>query len=64
MDSIEKLKAIYELELNIEIISFWNTGYIFKLGDKKSGYRASFAGYELNEGIEFLYNKALECNSD
>jgi hypothetical protein len=62
MDTIDKLKAIYDMELNIHIYSFWDGGYTVKLGDPVNGYTATGIFPNIEDGINFLYYEALKCN--
>ncbi len=47
----EILLDLYDSEINISIVSFWDDGYTVKLGDELNGFRGEF---NVNEDIIYL----------
>jgi len=60
-----KLKAIYDMEMNCRIESFWDGGWTFALGDSTSGFlgNETFENEDFEKGVDWLYRKALEATS-
>jgi len=58
MTSIEKLKAVYDMEMNIRIESFWDGGYTIFLGDDMNGYVETKGFNDLEKGIDWLFKMA------
>lgn len=54
MNSIEKLKWIYDQEINVIISSFWDAGWHFGVDVKSHEF------VDLEEGIDWLYEMAKE----
>lgn len=55
MTLTEVLKYLYEQEQNVEISSFWDAGWTFRLGDRANGFIAeSITVYDLQHGADWL----------
>lgn len=39
MTAVEKLQKIYEAEINVEISSFFDSGWSYRIGDSVNGFR-------------------------
>jgi hypothetical protein len=59
MDAIEKLKKLYDNEINFLISCFWDAGYSWKLGDETNGFKGGAGCYDsLEETIDDLFGSA------
>ena len=54
LNSGQVLQAIYDEELNFEIVTFWDGGFTFKLGDCLNGYKETRDFYTFEEGVHWL----------
>ena len=45
----DALRWAYDLEINVEIGSFWNAGWTVRLGDRVNGYKVATELLELEE---------------
>ncbi|MGE0290510.1 MAG: hypothetical protein AB7I42_29565 [Bradyrhizobium sp.] len=47
------LKALYDAEINVEMVSFWDSGWTVRMGDKRNGFRSqkTFEGRNSLEDI-------------
>lgn len=51
----EVLNLLYRNEVNCQIDSFWDGGWMFRLGDKMNGFLAEDGPfYDLDEGASWL----------
>ena len=60
---LEKVLAkLYAAEINVEIESFFDSGWTAKVGDSINGYRAESHGfYSLEELAAWLWENATLC---
>ena len=59
MTSDEKLTAIYDVEQNVRIQSFWDAGWTFSIGDSSNGFKVHNAFDTFTEGVDWLYEKVI-----
>lgn len=45
----DTLNALYDSEINVEISSFWDAGWIVKIGDAMNGFAAEMTFDDLDE---------------
>jgi hypothetical protein len=57
---LDKLKKIYDMEINFQISSFWDNGYVAKLGDPTNGIIEIEIFNTIEDAIKFLYDEAVK----
>ena len=55
----DTLQLLYDSEINFELSSFWDGGFIWKLGDSANGYPAEGRADSVSEAIAQLRAAAL-----
>ena len=65
MTHIEKLKKLYDMEINIYLSSFWDLGWIAYIGDNINGQNSHAVFDTVEDAIDYLYEKGIEqCTLD
>jgi hypothetical protein len=55
----DTLQLLYDSEINFELSSFWDGGFIWKLGDSANGYPAEGRAASVSEAISQLQSAAI-----
>jgi hypothetical protein len=63
-DLVKALQRLYETETNINISSFWDSGWTVKLGDELNGYVAerTFHNDELGELANWIEGQGAKAS--
>lgn len=54
MDKITILQAIQDSEINFQILTFWDMGFIMQLGDETNGIKIERDFENLADGVDWL----------
>jgi hypothetical protein len=57
--STDTLQLLYDSEINFQLSSFWDGGFVWKLGDSTNGYPAERRAASVSEAIAQLQAAAL-----
>lgn len=62
LSAMQKLKALYRSEINVEISSFFDEGWHWKLGDSLNGFKAEchFISNDFEMAVGELWRTAKE----
>ncbi len=61
MTPIEKMQAIYDMEINCQINSFWDGGFYVTFGDHINGWKTQEENFETyQEAVDWIYEQALK----
>lgn len=52
MSDLETLQKIYSSEINFEILTFWDGGFDWKLGDEMNGFCEEGSAYTMAECVQ------------
>lgn len=58
------LQELYDSEINVRIVSFWDDGYSISLGDEMNGFKAEFNTQDWAEAEEWLISEACRIWPD
>lgn len=63
MSLIAVLQSLYDSEINVSISSFWDGGWLVRLGDEMNGYRATetFDNDQLDDAAAWLASAARKA---
>ena len=53
-----ELQRLYDSEINFSLATFWDGGFIVKLGDPKNGYKAEATVKTFEEAVAWLRAQA------
>ena len=58
-DGTDTLQQLYDSEINFELSSFWDGGFIWRLGDSANGYPAVGRAGSVSDAVAQLQAAAL-----
>jgi hypothetical protein len=58
------MQALYDLEINVSVTSFWDIGFEVKLGDATNGFVAEYRASDWEEAERWLNAKARQHYPD
>ncbi len=58
-DGTDTLQQLYDSEINFELSSFWDAGFVWKLGDSANGYPTEGRARSVSEAVAQLRAAAL-----
>lgn len=60
LTALEKIQAVYDMEINAKIGWFWDGGYEVIFGDHINGYGEQMGFERLEDAADWLYQQALK----